>query len=553
MIIRMLSWLIASLPILAAGYWASFSARMPEALADRIALGEVTPRWDFASWTETTGEPMHAMARALHLSVLHVPGATIASVVWVNVFLAFMIVVTLCGLCRRAFPATASMGPLMFGTFGLFVASPAFGGDWLYGQRVGLFVVPVLFVTALKWLQGEGRFAGRAMLAIMVAGFAPWFHIHGVIVATALIPALFGAARSAQSHRRVAWIGALLLIGDVAAFFSMRTAPSLSVAGADWLGSLASMPGDTAMLLLSATGDAWLDLLPSTKIDEQLLGGMSWLLPLALLPIGNRSPEACRVASTWWSCVLFGLLLVVVNAVRYELQPPIGPLREVMFGSFLLPIGVIGLMTSRFSSKLLPMAAGVMIALLLQDWHKGVEDLRRAHMRAQQLEASRVVPPAATSGSRVLPVTSADELSRLQGLGWVPGAQVLPNEDVVAQFAVQHGDERSGITGGDSRLVRGTARSSLRLSTPHWVAIVAKSGDSAPRIVGDVMPNLGNGGRSVAWQVQFAEALPEGSRVRAVGLMMPGQASSKDLHGTAVALGPAFIVQGNKLVADNDS
>ena len=99
-VLRMLSWLLAALPIAAAGYWASFAARLPEPVVDRVALGEVTPRWDLSNWADATLEPLHVFARGLHLLALQIPGATMQSVVWGNVLIALLILTGLCGLVR---------------------------------------------------------------------------------------------------------------------------------------------------------------------------------------------------------------------------------------------------------------------------------------------------------------------------------------------------------------------------------------------------------------------------------------------------------------------
>ncbi|MFT4512084.1 MAG: hypothetical protein ACI89X_000539 [Planctomycetota bacterium] len=534
----MIAWLLAALPMVAAGYWASFAARMPEAVTDRMALGEVTPRWDFANWAETTSEPMHAMARAVHLGALHVPSATVQSVVWVNLLLVLLILAGLCDLMRRAFPATKGAGPLAFAAFGLLVASPAFGSNWLHGERLGLLLVPMLLVTALGWLQASGRFVPRAIFVFVVAAIAPWFHLHGVVVATALIPAMLCAAKNSGSQRRMAWVGVLLVLGDVAAFFSMRTAGGLSVAGADWLAAWTSEPADTVLALFAATGRAWLDLLPTTSIDDQVIGGACWLLPILLLRCGNRSTEARAAAAPWWSCIVFGLLVLVINGVRYELNPPVGTFREATFGAFLLPIGLVGLLTARFGTTLLSMAVGALAVLAIQDWYTGIEGLRMARMRTQQVEAEMIVP-AAAGATASLPVRDDAELQQLLERKWVPSAERLPESDVLLQFATPSTGALGRIIGGDAETVHGVLRSSLRSATAQWIAVVVKVGKDAPRVVGYAQPNFGAQGRSIAWQIKLTEALPEGAQVRALGLLVEER--------TFVPLGASFVLQAGKL------
>lgn len=536
---RMISWLLAALPMVAAGYWASFAARMPEAVADRMALGEVTPRWDFANWTETASEPMHVMARAVHLGALQVPSATLQSVVWVNLLLVLLTIAALCDVMRRAFPTTKGWGPVAFAVFGLLVASPAFGSNWLHGERLGLLFVPMLLVTALGWLHANGRFAGRAILAFVVAAIAPWFHIHGVVVATALIPAMFSAANSAGSQRRMVWLGVLLVLGDIAAVFSLRSAGGLSVAGVDWLAAWTSEPVATVLALFAATGRAWLDLLPSTSIDDQVVGGACWLLPILLLCCGNRSTEARAAAAPWWSCVVFGLLVVVINGVRYEFLPPVGTMREVTFGAFLLPIGLVGLLAARFGTTILSLSVGAFVVLAVQDWHAGLEGLRVAHMRTQQVEAAMIVP--AVAGAAASPVRGDAEWQLLLERKWAPDVQRLSESDVLLQIPASSTDARGRITGGDTRTVHGVLRSSLRHATAQWIALVAKVGEDAPRIIGYSKPQFDGQGRSVEWRMELSEALPEGAQVRALGLLVEER--------KFVQLGASYVLQAGKLVA----
>lgn len=535
---RMLSWPIAALPVAAAGYWASFAARLPEAVADRAALGEVTPRWDYANWADVAGEPMHVMARLLHLSALQVPGATMASVTWVNVLLLLLLIVALCDVLRRAFPATSSAGPLAFGVFGLLAASPAFGCDWLHGERVGLLAVPVLLVMALGWLQGRKRFALRAIAVLLVACLAPWFHVHGALVATALVPAMWMAAGAAGSQRRMAWIGTLLVLGDIAAFFSMRSAGGLAATGVDWFGAIANDPMQAGLALLAATGGTWLDLWPDTSLDEQVLGGISWCAPIVLLWLGNRSTEARVAAAPWWGCIVFGLLLVLLNGVRYEFEPPVGALREAMYGGFLLPIGLIGLLAARFGRSVLAIGAGALAVLALQDWHQGLEELRLAHMRDQQVAAAMLVP---IEEATALPVRSAEELAMLVDRKWVPSMTRRSHADVVAQFAQPGVPNLGGVLGGGAQNVHGVLRSSLRGTTVQWVAIVAKVGEAEPRIIAHVTPTFEGVGRNVMWQVQLSEPLAEGAQVRAIGLVVDSP--------KLVPMGSAWTMRAGKLVA----
>lgn len=539
-IVRVMWWLIAALPIAAACYWASFAARMPEALANRIALGEVTPRWEMGDWANVVSEPMHVLARLVHLVALQIPGATIASVVWVNLVLALLLVVLLVDVLRRAFPMTGSVGPLAFVVFGLLVASPSFGTNWLHGQRVGIFAVPVLFVLALTWLQTAKT--ARIVMAFVLAGLAPWFHVHGAVVATALIPAALCATTAAGSQRRMIWIGVLLLLGDAGAILTMQPNGGLAATGVDWLGSLTSDPSATVMALMTATGNLWLDLLPGTDADALALGSVSWLLPVALVRLGNRSPEARAAAAPWWSCLLFGLLVVVVNAIRYELDPPAGTLREAMFGAFLLPIGLIGVLAARFGPGVLTLAAGAVVVLAVQDWRHGIEDLRVAFLRAEQVEASTIIPESARVGAP-LPTRTAEQFATLVKNGWVPDVTPVKDEDVFAQFEEYPIPGLGSLIGGKGTSITGSLRSSLRVPGVQWIAIVGRVADEPLRIVGHMWPRYVNRDRDVQWEIVPSAALPRGMHVRAVALLVRER--------KLVAIGQEFMMFDGALMPAN--
>ena len=298
---RLVAWLVAVVPLVAAAWWASFAAGLPEPWLERTALGEITAVWSFDEWAEVTAQPMHVVPRVVQLAALHVPGATLGSVVWLNALLAIVLVAALAGLCRRAFPETAAGLPIVVLVCGLLVATPALGANWLHVERHGLFLVPAMFVAALYWLHGTRFFAGRCLLALAIAGLAPFCHAHGAVVFLALVPAMLGAARRAGSTRGVAWVGALLVVGNVAAVKSYYGAAGVGVGGADWFGALLEEPTRTLRTLLGATGAAWLDPLPGTDLDDVALGAFSWLLPVAAWWLGDRSPAARAAAAPCWA------------------------------------------------------------------------------------------------------------------------------------------------------------------------------------------------------------------------------------------------------------
>jgi hypothetical protein len=263
------------------------------------------------------------------------------------------------------------------------------------------------------------------------------------------------------------------------------------------------------------------------------------LLPILLLCCGNRSTEARVAAAPWWSCVVFALLVVVINGFRYEFNPPVGTLREATFGAFLLPIGLVGLLAARFGTTVLLVSVGAFAVLGVQDWCTGIESLRMARMRTQQVEAAMIVP-AAAGADIFVSVRDAAEFKLLLERKWLPEFESLPESDVLKQFAAPSTDVMMGqITGGDAQTVRGVLRSSLRCATAQWIALVVKVGEDAPRVVYD-KPSFDGQGRNHVWQIKLAVALPEGAQVRALGLLVEER--------KFVPLGALFILQAGKLV-----
>ncbi|HEU4419668.1 MAG TPA: hypothetical protein VFT55_12075, partial [Planctomycetota bacterium] len=530
---RILGWFAALSPALAAVWWASFGARFPEPWLDRRALGEVTPRWDLAEWADLQSEPAHVFSRLVHLGALQVPGATMSSVVWVNALLAVAIVAALSSLARRTFAIEGLGQQVGLAVAGLLVAAPAFGATWLYGERAGVLLAPFLFLTALSWLQGERWFRLRASGAILLAALAPFCHGHGALVFLALLPALAAAANRAGSKRTPAWIVACLLVGNVAAAASLRSAGGIAVEGVHWADRLGDAPLATLAELLRVTGSACLDPLPRTNHDQLVLGAACWLLPFVMRRLGDRSEPARAAAAPWWSCFWFGLALVVWNAVRYDLKPPVGTLREAMFGVFLLPAGAAGVLAARCGRVLLPVFAGALAMLALQDWHSGIEALRLARMRAEHTEAALMMPVAIAGPSvRTLPVRGAAELQILQQRGWVPTYDEGIASVLAAAMTAPPTPQYGSCAGGQAGEVVGTVRSSLTQDTVQWVAVMVSIGEGTPEPAGVVQPDFAGRGRDVDWIVKLSTPLAEGTHVRAIGLFARS-------HETAV-LGPTY-------------
>mgnify|MGYP007073315083 CR=1 FL=1 len=238
-----------------------------------------------------------------------------------------------------------------------------------------------------------------------------------------------------------------------------------------------------------------------------------------------------------WACLWFGLSLVVVDALRYELAPPVGSFREATLGLFLLPLGAVGAVAARFGHALLPLGAGALVVLAVQDHYRGLEDLRLARMRSDAVAATLLAPGLAGADTPS-PVKGPQELQLLQERGWVPEFE---RPDPTAAFLAPASAGYGAAAGGGPKHVYGSVRSSLRGETPQIVAVLAAVGDADPTVVGAVRPPFAGVGRDVGWRVDLAEPLPDGAVVRAVGLLVGSRRYA--------ALGPRFVVRGGALEA----
>ncbi|MBL8751007.1 MAG: hypothetical protein JNK78_17740 [Planctomycetes bacterium] len=538
-LLRHLARPAALLPVLAVGVWTSLACRLPESIATRRALGEVTMLWAFPRWNEFTHEPAHPVPRLIELALLHLPFSAVQYVAIANALVAACIVVALASLVRRAFACPGAGQSLALAVGGLLVCTPAFGADWLHGERVGVFLPPLLVLLGLLVLHGDRRTGWRGIAALLLAGLAPFCHGNGILVFVALLPSLVDASRRAGGTRTVAWIAAALLVGNVAAAVSLLPAGTIALDGTGLVGRLFEAPLATLHGVAVATGAACLDPLPGTDLDAALLGAAAWLSPLLMWRAGDRSDAARRAAAPWWGCLWFGLLVPAWLLERHGVCIADATLRELAFGAFLLPVGIAGVAAARFSSQVLPFAAGALAILAIQDWQHGIETLRVAAMRVRSAEAAVTWPdvhPAERPAS-VLPMPAATWVE-LERRGWVP-AQRTERAAPASLLAAEPASRFGSCHGGDARTIRGTVRSSLFGDAVQCVLVVAARTGAEAAVVGRTQPDYAGRGRDVPWLVALDAPLEDGVRVRAIGLRP---------KAGAVALGPWFVVRGGALV-----
>ena len=500
---RTLLWCTAAMPALAAGLWVAFASPWPELPGDRLALREGLACWQFDDLLQPTEGARHLVAQALTAALAWLPGATVASIALLTAVLALLLSLAVGSLLRRSHALQGLAGPAGLVAAGLLVASPNLGLVWLYADRFGIVLPPLLLVLALVWLQAAPTTL-RLLGALTLVALAPFCHTHGLFVGVALLPTLLALRNAAGKRRHAAWTATALVLLGGAGWYSMEPLVARGWSAGSGLFAIQPLAAFGRDLCLQA-GIQWLDLLPSTNLDELALGATSWLLPLVLLWVGDRSPAARARASVWWSCLLFGLCLVLWNVLRYDSEPPVGRWREALFGGFLLPLGLIGVLAARFGDSVLRVAFGALLVLGAQDWYIGIEDVRIGSAIAQQQAIRTELPPAWTA---LLPAQragwSSAELADLRGL--VPAAPAALEDSLSAAFERAISSERnSSEPSATGRTLRGELRGSLRQPAPPVVLLVARTGNAVPQVLAAVAPDFRAHGRSIAYEIQLPE------------------------------------------------
>lgn len=522
---RLPVWLLAVAPAAAAFLWVSLASRMPEPIAQRRALGECAPQWDFAALARFEGEPACLLGRGAQLLLLQLPGMSIAATAVANAVLAVLLAAALCLLVRRAASTAGSLTAAAFCGAALFACSPEYGANWLHGERLGRFAVPLLFVLALL-AAGPARAGGGARLSavVLLAAAAPLFDDRGAVVFVALLPALAG--------RPLPWLLAMLLAGNVAAAYVLG--PALAPAGHGFAASALRDPLAALDALLRTTGGFWPDALPGREWDERALGALSWCLPLAaLLRGGARGP--------WWCCVAFGLLSALWLLERRGALAG-QALAEARYGGFLLPVGAIGLLASRCGRNVWAVAAAVLLVPLAQGWERGLDALRLARSRVDRVDAHLTMPfeIGGLRDQRELPTRDLAELLRLEQRGWLPDDSDGWFARIAAAVERQPDPSRGTFAGGSMGELHGTVRS--RLFGPQVSCVlVGATFDGELVSFAHALPEARDAAAAeVAWRVSLRGPVPAGARVLAVGV--------DARTGEGFRLGPVFALRGGRLV-----
>lgn len=538
--IRRSLWLVALLPTAAALSFVALASPHPEALADRAAGGWVTTWWSVDAWLRLGDGECLPGQRALIALVMQVRGLDLRWAAGLGIVVAALLANRLARAVARAVGDGFCVAPLAYLAVSAMCLSPTYGQDWLHFERAGVFFAPLLLVLALGLLDGRGGAAWRMLGAAVLAALAPTFHPTGALVGAALWPATYACATRA-SRRGLPW----------SAFVA---AAGLSVAIAQWvvggwhgaasgLQQVTGQPLAFASLLLERLGGCWGDLLTDSRFDERAFGALSLaaLVALPLLPRREGAGESAR----WWTGAAFGASAVALTTVWLPADAPGYARIALAYGSFLLPIGLVGVAATRFSVGVWAIALGAACVLQLQEWSRGTQFLRHGYARAAAVAAAADLPAGMDDEvvSSLRAYADAEVRERLAKAGKVPAAAV----DVAAAVPAAAGhalDPEAGLVQGGSPIeVHGFAHAGL-LRQPVGAVFAVATIDGATSVRGaKVVQN--SGGLSVSpWRIAWSEALPEGAKVVVVGrlpdggrLVVLGRGTLRDGKWTADAAG----------------
>jgi hypothetical protein len=538
--IRRSLWLVALLPTAAALAFVVLASPHPEALADRAAGGWSATWWSVDAWLRLGDGECLPGQRALLALVMQVPGLDLRWAAALGIVLAIVSVMLVARAVARAVGDGFAVAPLAYLAVSAMCLSPTYGQDWLHVERAGVFVPPLLLVLALGLLDGRRAAAWRMLGAAVLAALAPTFHPTGALVGAALWPATYACAQRVD-RRGLPWSAVVAAAG-------------LSVAIAQWVvggwhgaaSGLQQVTGDPlafAWLLLERLGGCWGDLLTDSRFDERAFGALSLaaLVALPLLPRREGAGEAAR----WWTSAAFGASAVVLTTVWLPADAPGYARIALAYGSFLLPIGLVGVAATRFSLGMWSIALGAACVLQLQDWSRGAQFLRHGYARAAAVAAAAELPPGMDDEvvSSLRAYVDAEVRERLTKAGKVPAAAA--DLAVAVTAAAGHAlDPDAGLVQGGSPIeVHGFAHVGL-LREPVGTVFAVATVDAATALRGAKVVQNSGGLPVTPWRIAWSEALPEGAKLVVVGrrsndgkLVVLGRGTVRDGKWTADAAG----------------
>lgn len=458
-------------------------------------------------WFSFGGRPNHVVQGFLERG-LFATGVDVELLVLGNWLLAAACVACVLALLRATAPAVA----LLVSALAL---SPAFAADWLLVERVRLFV-PAACACALVWLLRAPGTRMRRGLALVVAVVAVFSHEAGALVWAAVLPLVVTSARG-PGKRALAPALAFVLVANVALAAcydeSARPFPGLPAA-------MVTHPLSAVRFASKTLGLAVPDVLPSTDTDSVVLGV---LLVLALMAgavaLARGAPE---IAARGLPLLCLGLAGLAQGLAVAHTQVPQAVtdavLRELSWGTWLLPVGALGLwlqLAPGVARRVAPLGFGASVLLLAQDWHRGAAWLQAEGRFLQQSAALMVFAdcererpsaprPAVPSANDRAALRAAGQLAGMAPLGDT-GLASLPLRPDAAAGSVQE------VT------VRG-AQGTLRRDSGADLVLLTRQRLGAPVVLCKVaVPNQLDAGATLSWQTEFGELEPfaEGEEVGA--------------------------------------
>jgi hypothetical protein len=539
---RALAFLVAALPIGAAATW-SFLLRqdLPEPWPWRRAVGEAPGRWTFAELGDVGAMPHDFAARGLYLLGLQIPGSNVAWLGLAGVVLAGIAVLMLAVFVRGLAGADAAVTPWLALGIGMLACSPAFGANWLLGERLGRFLAPLLLLLGLRALHRDGRWRLRVAIALAAATLAPFCHTNGCAVWLALLPALAAASRVAGSQRRLGLVGLLALLGNTAALASVAGVERFAMGPQGLVARLLATPVPAVRGVCREAGSLWPDVLAATTRDATALGVLSFLAPLLALWLAKRRPERATALAGASGLVLFGLGIAVLHAERYAgAGLSLIELRELRWGGFALPVGVLAVLACALPPRAIAVAAGALAALAVQDWQRGFGDLRTAVARLDRVAACQALPgDLGQELRREHPsLRGADELEALRARGFV----AVPPPLAAPESAVRCDGRPPGECAGErDGLIAGHVTGTLLAPAPSLVLLAVTPPGGTEQVVAAAAPRFEDGGRAANWSVALPVAhRADGTVVRAYGYFLRS--------GRLAPLAGEFVVSGARIV-----
>ena len=502
--------LLAALPLVALVLLAwSLRSDSPEPADWRVYARE--PELSFAGgWFDFAGRPNHLGFAILYRALLSL-GVDIATLVAVGWAVAALCVGVVCRLAPRAILAWPLLALLVF--------SPAFSANWLLLERLRVFV-PAACACAMVLLLSAPLHRARFVVAMGLAMLAVLTHETGSLVWVAMLPLMVSTLRRA-GRGVFTYVATFVIANNVALTLcydeSARDYPGL-------VSTFFDQPAATTLFMAKLVSLTLPDVLADTHLDAVVIGIglLAMLIVGAALLYRRADQELAAVALPWLSLALAGLAQAVAIA-HVQLPQAIADavLRELAWGTWLLPVGAVGLwchLAPQTARRLAPALTAAALVVLLQDWHRGVGWMRAEARFLRQSEALLVFADL----ERERPAVPRPSVPLRTDRDALRGAGLLRRTSPVADPTLRELSVRSP-DGSIGRVVQVTPTSAagvvVRANTSGDLVLVMRQRGSEPtRLCRVAVPNHLDVGAMLPWQADLGDvdALAEGDEVYAL-------------------------------------